>query len=295
MGGCFALLLAAAASGDTLQLKSGIQVDGKIVSQGADTVTVNAGGNTVLYRANEILRIEPNERTGELNLEQLQQEVAEYQRKIQAETGLDVRQHGEIQQLLEKAQSTDESISGPAKERLVEMGKTMPLFKYLEHFLPEYSPRLVPPVLEVMFRIDALRARPILRAHCTDADARSRGTALEFSGQAKDPDAAELVARGLLDYDYYVLCAAAAAAGGLKLQGAAPLLIARLDDSVDPLVLACEKALTQIWGQERPPAQQDRKAFWASVWQSNASAVPVHYEAATLQPLVPPGTTFVDE
>ncbi len=296
---CIGLLLlalgAATAWGDTVQLKSGIQVDGKIVSQNDESITVNAGGNTVVYRTEEILKVEPNERTGELNMEEVQREVAAYEQKLQSETGATMKQHTEIQALLVKAQSTDENESGPAKDQLVELGKTVPLFRYLERFLPEYTSPLVPPVLEVMFRLDPAHMPSILRAHCTDKSPRSRATALKYLGEAKDAAATELVARGLVDYDYDVLCAATTAAGQLGLQAATPLMVARLDASGEPLVLASEKALSLIWGGERPADQTDRKAFWLKVWEAKAASVPVPYDPATLQRLAEPAAVFVHE
>ena len=287
--------LAHFSAADTLYLKNGTRIDGTVSSDSNGIVMVQAGNRTVAYRSHELARIEKNNKTGKLDLDAIRARAKARETELIQKTGLNAQQHRRIHELLKLAQSSERSIAGPAKDELISMGAKMDLFRYLTHYLPEYSPRLVPPVLEVLFAINPYRTRPLLYAYTTDADDLCRATALKNLASFGDKSELPLVAKGLIDYKIPVRIAASYGAGYLKAKECTPLLIDNMKQDDPHLYNVASDALSYIWSTQDNPIHFEELAGWESFWAEQTFTVPSVFSAKNLVPLVPEGTVFEDE
>lgn len=278
---------------DTFTLNTGICVDGKIVEQDKDHVVVDAGGNRMVYRTEEVLGIEANDRTGELDLKKIEEEVAKEDARFRADTGVSLRQHARIQELLEQTLSEDPETVKAAIKALVDLNAEVPLLPYFKRILPEYSPKLIPVVLSVAAKIDLKGAWPFLIQYSQSPEAPCRIQALALFGKTEDPQALELIARGLADPNAEVRVAAAQAAGVAASKDFTPMLMANFPTGDQWIVNACEKALQVIWAVERPLDQGDRDSFWGGVWSKNPT--PSAYKPSEIRPLADETKKFIDE
>ena len=283
------------AGADTLYLKNGTCIHGVVLSDSNGVLMVQAGDRKAAYRSSEVAQIEKNDKTGKLDMEEIRERAKLREKELIETTGLSPQQHRLVHDLLKKAQNRDRDISEPAKQELAALGQKVDLFRYFRHFLPEYSPRLVAPVLEVLFRIDKVAARPILQEYVTHVDAVCRAAALLYLARSGDTSVIPLLAQGLIDHKDTVRLACAYGAGALKAKECTPLILANMKLPDPRLLNVGAMALEQIWSDEGHPVRFSQLPEWESYWNEHASEVAAPYSPEALSPLVPEDAKFVDE
>jgi HEAT repeat protein len=280
-----------ATAADTFYLRSGIQIQGRLIRNVEGRTLVQTGRSTVAYRPEEILRIEKNTHTGALDKAEIQARAKQRAQQRLDETGLNNAQHRQIYALLHEIQSSDRVTSANAKKALVDMGGKTDLFPYFVRYLPEYSARLVPGVLEVLARLDGRRARPLLRGHAADLHEDSRAAALLFLGKTGDRAASEIVARGLVDPSDMVRRSAAHAAAALQIKAATPLLIANLGIPDRRVQNTAKEALRMLWKTDEAATA----AQWSAYWKAHAATIENPYFPQQLRPLINPKQIYENE
>jgi hypothetical protein len=287
--------LAPTAAADTIHMKNGVPLDGKVVSENASVVKVQVGDRTVTLRKDEVARIVPNDRTGAFDKEKALQEARKRDEELTKQTGLNAAQRHEIKQILGLLARNDPEMRKEGKQRLLTMARDMDIIKYFEQTLPALLPRYVPGVLEVLVELNPLRARPLLVDSTTNVDAACRAKALELLGQMGDARSAELAARGLLDHHHAVRASAAMAFAQLETKAATPMLIERLNDGDAHVRSAAGLALSRAWGTVDAENAPENKREWQAYWKEHSAQVAAPMKSSAFEPLVPKGARFYDE
>ena len=290
-----ALVAPYAALGDTLYLKSGVRIDGKVAKQQDDKIVLDVGGRRTVYRASEVLRVEENDKTGGFDKEKLKAQALQRAQELYQKTGLTAEQRSKVRALMAYLQSPDPAVATEARNKLVAMGKQVDLIKYFEYHVPSLSPRFMAGVLEVVFALDKKRAMGMLKEQVENPDAATRAKALELMGQAKKLADPALIARGLVDYAYEPRQAAALALGLLEEKRATPALIANLSAPDARVQNACRRALQRIWSTPENVVNFGTAEEWGQFWQQHSAEVSPPFTVSSLKPLVKQGVLFVDE
>ncbi len=285
------LVLGFAAVADTIVLKSGVRVHGKIQFQNEETVRISIGDMERTYPATNIALVEENEMTGHFDpqaaLEDARKRLADLERK----TGLDVKQRQEIESLLFSMQSEDSEIYDRAKQTILKFHEnTAPLNKYLPYAMQTLEPNLIAGALDVFASIDTFLGARAARSHITCPAPNGRAMALTVFGDGESPDRAEILGRGMVDPDYNVRIAAARSLGKLKAKGATPLLIDAAGSGNPRLVVVANAALKSIWNTDFE--SQDE---WQDHWNANKSSVDQPLVQLAMLPLVQPGEVYSAE
>ena len=290
-----AALWGVSAAADTITLHSGVQVHGKIVQQDEKAIVLEVGGRTVRYAPETVALTETNDKTGVLDKEALRQRAAEREAEMLALTGLTAAERRTVNKLMQESLSDDDRVAASARDALIELGKTKPVFKYLSHYVQGLTPRYVPPVLEVLVTLNADEARLVLREQAASIDESVRAKALALLGRIKDGVRKVLLCRVLVDHTDVVRIAAAEAVGVIGAKEATPLLVANVGAADRRVQNSALTALRQIWGGDGDVAALESPESWQQFWESKAGNVPNAIPASGVVPLVEAGTQFVDE
>lgn len=289
------LLAGALAQADTVYMKNGTKLYGAVRQEGNQMVLETAG-RRVFLRADEIDRVEENDKRGEFDHDRAMKRAKEIDQRLFEKTGLTAAQRAEVQALLGPLQSTNPSVYADACNRLIAMNKRMDIVRYLEYRLPSLSPRLQPGVLDVLAALNPKRAKVHLREHATDAASVTRAVSLTLLGKLGDTESVELVTRGLLDHDPGVRNAAAHALARLKAKEATPVLIYLWQATADRREEnACRGALRTLWSAEDNIVDFESPEEWIDYWDARKGTVEKPLEYAALTPLVSPHEEFENE
>lgn len=288
----FAALLAAPAFADTITTDVGVTFDG-VVSQNADgTYTITAGDHVLIYRKEEIVNIEKNDKTGKLDLEAVNEESRKADERLTKLTGLNLAQRARVDALL-----LDLLQDGPprikARDAILAMASECDVYKYLDFLYAEATPYTQAALIEVLFKLDAGRSVERLRASLESDHPMVRAKAIEVLGQAGDSKSGDNIARGLVDPDNSVRIAAAYALATLKLRAATPALIETLKHPDLRVSGAAKEALSQMWSDvvgDKRPSNVDE---WNAVWSANQKGVGKPVILTDLSPLADPAKPFV--
>ena len=295
---CGICLLAGAAGADTIYLKNGVKLDGTVTPQGdGDIVKVDAGGHTMLYRKNEIRTIEKNDRTGHWNREEAMARWANKDKELTELTGLDAGQRRTVDALLNEIKGA----AGPKKEVLYERAKAlqeqMDVFRYLEYLQPRFSHTFSTGLLELMYFLDAKRARAILRDNVFNPYFAARAKGIELLGRLHDAGSADLIMRGLADHKPEVQYMAAYALANIGARNLTPALIECLTNNDLRVAAASAEALAALWApeledKEKPASPEAWKAFWT---ENAAKAGGSPIALAGIEPPIPPEQEYQNE
>lgn len=289
-----AAFVAAPAFADTLHLSNGVRLNGE-VSQNADgTYTLSVNGRKSIYRANEIVLHEKNELTGLERRQRAREAKKEVEQTQAEEWGITAEQSAEVDRLIRAMNSSDRTVQRKAIADLVAYGQRVDILKYLLSTLPSLTPQTYPPALEAFCTLAPKgTAQLALAEAATHLAVEVRAQAMRLMGNTKQSEAAEYLARGLVDPTMEVRLAAAAALGTLGAKRATPALIASLENN--PLVVqgAVGKSLAEIWGDEASVPAEPDPAAWEQFWSTHKAAVGAPLALEALKPLVDPNQEFV--
>lgn len=289
-----AVMVAHAAYSDTIYLNTGVQFDAAVVQENADgSKVVKAGNRTITYRAEEIARIEKNDKTGKFDKEAAKARWAQIDAEITASTGLNATQRSQIEVLLFQIQRGEDAQRLDARDRLVALQKEMDVFSYLVYQLPSIDYVSFPYILEVMFLIDPGRTLPHLRENAANAVPGARAKAIELLGRVRDVESVGLVARGLVDAVSEVRIMAAYALANLSAKQATPALLEEMKLPDLRVANASREALQALWKNELGEQKPQSVSEWIDFWNAHAAEVSQPIDYAALEPLTDPQAPFV--
>lgn len=279
------VLAAQAACADTIFFKDGTSVDGKAAETTYDTVSVQIGKGRVNFLPKDVERIEKNEKDGD-PIKISGQRAEEHQNLLDQRTGLTGLQRDKVRAALEPLWSPDEAIRVAARKKVLEMGREMPVFHFIESALPFSKGAVAPEMMRLLVEMDPQKAQEVVPLYTQNPDPGIRSAALELLAGYRSADYVEALSRGMLDPDPHVQSSAAFAIAAAGQKAATPALIEGLR-SPDPGVQnASRAALERLWssGNVKPGAKTPEE--WANYWKNQAGSIPDAVDPANLIPLV---------
>jgi HEAT repeat protein len=280
-----ALLAAPFACADTVHLKDGTTVDGAVTQPDAATVVVQVGAGKMTFAATDVVRVEKNDKKGDATVLSAIR-GKEHEDALQQRTGLTAEQRDLVGDAMQPLWSPDEGERNAARKKLVALGKQMPVFQYLESYLPYSKGLIAPELMKALVELDPKNAKGLVHSFTLNSDPANRAQALQLVAAYATDDDIDTVARGLIDFDPRVRVAAAHALDQAGAKRATPALIQALD-SADPQVKnAVRTALCDLWGASGAQPDLNTSAEWTRFWSSKARGVKGAIDPATLEPLV---------
>ncbi len=273
---------------DTFTLQNGITFDGKIIEESSDGVyTIKIGSNILKYKKDEIVNIEKNNKTGEINLEEAKKEWEEKDKLLTEKTKLTKDQRAQIEAFISRLQWGEEIDRVTAKNGLLELQKTMNIFPYLEYYLPSYSPSTTPYILEILFKIDMNKTIRILRERIFDSAPSIRSKAIELLAIAKDIESYNLIIRGLVDPDIDVRIITNYVVAHIGLKSITPVLIENLNNPEPQIVNSSKEALNNLWKVELNGKKIESINEWKDFWETHKDELndPIIYKK-DIEPLI---------
>lgn len=260
---------------DTFTLKNGITFDGKIIVEESSNgiKTIKVGDKTLKYLDEEILTIEKNDKTGEINLDEAIKEWEKQDKLLTEKTGLNKDQRAQVEALINKMQWGEEFDRVSSKNELLELQKYMNIFSYLEYYLPSYSPETTPYILEILFKIDKNKTIKILKERIFDSAPMVRSKSIELLAIAKDPESYNLIIRGLVDPDIDVCIITNYAIAHIGLKSVTPVLIENLNHADLRIVNSSKEALNNLWKVELNGKKLESLEEWKSFWEEHKNEV----------------------
>ena len=137
------MLAAAPILADTVYLKDGSRLSGNVKRQDDQKVVIEIQGGQTTVAASDVSRVEKNDKTSDphgIGVICAKQHNDDLDRR----TGLSSKQRDAVRAAVEPLWSPDEAKRSAARKKLLAMNGEMPVFKYLESYLP-YSKDLVAP------------------------------------------------------------------------------------------------------------------------------------------------------
>lgn len=264
------LLLATAPVGvaDTVYLKNGVQFDGVVtpVPENSNLFKVTAGERSLIYRAEEIDRIEKNERTGKISKEEILARWQESDKKLTEETGLTADQRRLVEGLMFELKTDNVAKRMSVREQIIALQKEFDAYKYLAAQLPGASTLIAPYLLETLAYMDGPRTVPLLEEAALHNYAGMRSMAIEVLGRVGVSASKPLIARGLVDHMQEVQISAAYNLAKLGAREATPALIELLANPDQRVSNASREALRALWNgllpDPAPASVSEWKAFW---------------------------------
>lgn len=278
---------------DTVVLNNGVQVDGK-VKQHDGYIEVDAGGNTVFYRDAEITSIEANDKTGKMDLDEIQARWELEEAELIKKTGLTVEQRRAVDaQVFELG--LDAAAKVVAREKLIAMQSEMDVFRYLRFLMASVSHYQLAPILEAMYYLDSNRAVAEFVRNTQNSYYEVRAKAMELLGTVKHKESIPLMARGLADEYEDVQIQSAYALARTGAREATPALIELMEDPDLRIVNASRESLALLWKDKVGDRAPNTIAEWKEIWEANAGSVSGRIQLAMQQPLVLEEEEFVAE
>jgi hypothetical protein len=182
--------------------------------------------------------------------------------------------------------SPDEAQRSAARKKLVAMSREMPVFQYVESFLPYGKPLLAPELMKVLVEIDPQRAKNVVGGYVQDLAPGNRARALQLIASYKKDEDLDTIARGLVDPDGSVRVAAAHAVADAGGKRATPALIEALKSPDLKVQNAARAALKGVWSSENTPVDFKTPEEWKTFWAGKAGNIKNPLETKDLTPLV---------
>lgn len=288
-------MFGAGANADTLFVKNGPALDGKVVRINEHAVALESGNGRIVFQNDEIDRIEKNEKKGTYDYSAFHPIALEHERELEKRTGLTARQREEILGLVDRLAQEDSLERKNVIKQLVSMQQKVDVYRFLNESRGGFGARLLPGVLEVMVQIDKTATKPIVLDCTTDKVAGNRAAAIAIIGRVREYGSLETIARGLVDEDVEVRVTAAAALAEARDKRATPALLEGLADTNQRVVNACMAALSRLWSTDEAQVEYKTADEWAAFWKERASGVSAPIQTAALKPLfvTEPGTYVI--
>ncbi len=284
------MALATAVQADTLHLDAGITVDGIVKVRPDGIFEVEAGGRKVLYRPEEVLQHEKNDRTGHLNMDEVKAQVAEELARLERETGLNAEQRARVDELVIRLESGSATSQLDARERLVAMNQEVSIVRYIKSMFDQL---ITPALLEAIAHVAPSDCIEQLERGVKHSNYLCRAKAIDLFAQKGYAPAAPLVARGLADHKLEVNLSAAYALAKMNERAATPALIELLSQPDLKLSNASQQALETLWKSEIPADAPAPKTV--SEWNALISGKSISgaFTLSSLQPLIAPDEEFI--
>lgn len=292
----FLCLFTISAFADTVHLKSGIKINGKIVKTTVEgNVVVEVQGRTMTYRGKDIVQTEVNSNYGEINYEKIRERAAKRQERLTEETGYGPELRKEMDELIWGLLRADYGRRMQTYEALKALHLKHNILPYLEYTLPQISQMLSPWVLEAMFFIDKKASKNTVVKYATDSYYGNRAMVMQLlTGLDEVDNRLQIIVRGLKDHKKEVVLAAikgvALVSGG---RDYTPALLELMRDSDIRVQHTAKEALKAIWfpgAEAQPPATREA---WNAWWVENREKVPGAKSLDTIEPLILPDDEFV--
>lgn len=280
------------ASGDTLYLRSGIQIHGIVQHKEGEHLVVRIGDRIVRIPSDSVLRIEENDNDGSFDREAAERAVENREQELLAETGLTREQRERLNMLIRRLDASDPATRGEARRELIQQVENPKVFAYIRNRLPAILPNYLPGIFEVLAAVNPLEAQEIIREYTTHPNYVVRGSAIELLGVIHDKGSLELILRGLLDHTYLVRMSACAALATIGVHEATPLLIDNLEHADLRVGNYAHQALMIIWEQDEQAAELKTPHEWREFWDLRRDSVPITVDLETLEPLVAEDADF---
>lgn len=284
------MALATVGQADTLYLDAGITVDGIVKVRPDGVYEVNAGGRTVLYRPEEVLQHEKNDRTGHLNMDEVKAQVQEELARLERETGLNAEQRARVDDLLNRIESGSATSQLDARERLATMNQEVSIIRYLKSLFDQL---ITPGLLEAIAHVAPSDCIEELERGVQHSNYLCRAKAIDLFALKGYAPAVPLVARGLVDHQLEVRLSAAYAMARLNERAATPALIELLAQPDLKLSNASQQALEALWKSEIPAETTVPKTV--SEWNDFISGTSISgaFTLGSLQPLIAAEEEFI--
>lgn len=285
-----ALVLACgAASADTLTLTNGATVDGKVKQRSDGLYEVSAGGNLVIYRPEEVVQLETNDRDGTLNLDEVREQVRAEQERLLKETGLTQEQRDRVDDLLNRMQSGSPAERLEARERMMKLNQEVSILRYLKYW---FTNLITPALLESIYDVSPADCIDELERGVTHANYACRAKAIELLATMGHADSTDLIARGLVDHSFDVQLATIYALAKLGSKKSSNALLEMMAKPDVKLGNASQEALALLWiselgGQTPPKSVSEWKEFLS---KQNFQG---GYTITELEPLILPEEEFI--
>ncbi len=271
------------ASADTLHFNDGTKVDGVVVSEDENFISLQVGKGRMTFPRSDVSQIEKNDKEGD-DVKISRETGLKHEQDQQERTGLTREQRDQVRAAISPLWSLNEEERRVARENLKKMGKDLAVFQYIESFLPYSKGQIVPELMTVLVEMDPERARTALSQRTEDPNPVNRAKALELMATYTKDKPLATMARGMIDLDPAVRTTAAEALGKTKEPAVTPALIAGLaDDATKDAALA---ALKKVWADDPAAGQLSDVSGWQSFWGSRSKKVENAVDVAELKPLV---------
>lgn len=288
-----AALAAAPVFGDTLHLSNGISLNGEVSKNADGTFTLMVEGRKNIYRADEVVTHEKNELNGQEYKAQSREVAEQAERELDESSGITADQRAAVDKLIKAMNASEATAKRKAIADLIAYGQRTNILKYLLSTLPSLTPQTYPSALEAFCALAPKGTAQIALAEAaTHLAVEVRAQALRLMGSTGQPEAADYLARGLVDPSPDVRLAAAAALGVLGSKRATPALIASLENNPQVVQGVVHQSLTQIWHDATVPDKSD-PAAWEQFWSAQKAGVGSPLTLESLEPLVDPKEKFV--
>lgn len=279
------VLTAQAVFADTIFFKDGTSVDGMAVETAGDTVSIQIGKGRVNFLAADVDRVEKNDKDGD-PIKISVQRAKEHQQQLEQRTGLTREQRDKIRDALDPLWSPDEATRTSARNRLIEMGREMPVFQFIETALPFSKGAIAPEMMQLLVELDPKKAQEVVPLYAQNPDPGVRTAALELLAGYKNADHIETLARGMLDPDPHVQASTALALAQSGLKAATPALIEGVRNPDPSVQNACRSALETLWSSGNVKRSARTAEEWTDYWKSQAGSIPDAVDLSSLTPLV---------
>ena len=283
-----ALSLSFAATADTLYLKTGITVHGKVTDRGNGVVELETGGRTVLYRSKDVVSVEKNSKTGVRTSEEIETRVEIRLAEMERLTGLTLEQRNRVDRLIGELATSSPSQVQKIRDTFVQLHSDWGLTQYFKWTFRYSKP---PWLLVAMVWVSPGEAIPILQEAAENPFFETRARAIELLGRLGHRESTSLIARGLVDHKFDVKLAAVYALGNLGSTAATPALVEMIGQPDIKLSNASRESLAAIWqgevGEDPPQTVTEWNTFLEG--KSLGSSISL----TNLEPLIPPDLEMI--
>ena len=261
-------LVASSAGADTVYLKNGVEFDGVVtpVPENPDVFKVTAGERTLMYRAEEIDRVEKNAKTGLLSEADIRARWEEQNKRLTEETGLNADQRNLLLGLMFDLKTDNVAKRISIREQLIGLQKEYDAYKFLAAQLPGVSILIAPNLLEALAYMDSSRATELLQGATQSNYYGNRVMAIELLGRMGSAGSKELIVRGLVDHKQEVQISAIYVIASLGAREVTPAFISLLASPDERVANASREALQALWANAltdpKPGTVDEWKAFW---------------------------------
>lgn len=289
-----AILMAIPAGADTVYLKNGVEFDGVVtpVTDNPELFKVTAGERSLTYRAEEIDRIEKNEKTGKLSREDILASWEARNKELTEETGLTADQRNLVLGLMFELKTDNVAKRIAIREKLIGLQKEFDAYKFLSQQFSGVSILIAPNLLEALAYMDPSRAVELLQDAAENNYFGTRAMAIDLLGRIGNSGSKGLIARGMVDHKQEVQLSAIYVLASMSAREATPAFISLLANPDQRVSNASREALQSIWANLLPDPKPSSVDEWTAFWNAQEkSGTPI--QIAELKPLSNPEDEIV--